>query len=380
MKLFPSLIRAGAVCVLAFLPAPSIAQPGGPVAPAGFGDPVAPDAAEDGDEPEAPTAVSIMEEVFSLPLVEADNLLHDIPSDRLRYARLREMLAGGKARLEKLVVLRTKSGQRAVFESIHELRYPTEFTPPSAVPANPSDKPPPKVENSFPMNPTTPTAFDVRNIGDTLELEPVVGPDGMTIDLNLVPQSVRYLGDRTFDVPDPVKQPIIETGKITTQVSVRDGQPYFLGTAHPPLANGFPGQQKEQRVWLEFLTVNLVRFERPGLSKGAEATLARAQKMRIQKLEFRDTSILDAVEFLQKKSVEIDPAPAVAPGINPAPLVPRGIRFILKAPPNLLHTKVTLSLKDVSLLDAAREVAKRAAFILEPGESALIIRAAGENP
>ena len=364
MKLFPSIISAGAVCVLAFHPARSSAQPAA-------AEPVVPEAADDGDEHEGPVAVSIMEEVFSLPLADADNLLHDVPSDRLRYARLREMLAGGKARLEKLMVLRTKSGQRAVVESVHELIYPSEFDAPKPpAPANSADgadKAPPKVENSFPINPTTPTAFEKRNIGDTLEVEPVVGPDGMTIDLNLVPQSVRYLGDRTIDGPHPVKQPIFETGKVTTSVSVRDGQPYFLATVHPALANGFPGQQKEQRVWLEFLTVNLVRFERIGLSKGAAAMVARAQKMRLAKLDFRETSIFEAAEFLHKQSVELDPEK-------------QGLHFVLKAPPNLLQTKITLSLKGVSLLEAAREVAKRAALIVEPEDSALLLRAAGENP
>src|SRR5256885_8461855 len=41
------------------------------------------------------------------------------------------------------------------------------------------------------VTPTTPNAFDTRNTGVTLEIEPVVGPDGVTIDLNLVPQIVR---------------------------------------------------------------------------------------------------------------------------------------------------------------------------------------------
>lgn len=386
MKLFPSFAAAGAAVVLTLSPTQSVCAQIPDAAP--FAPPDQ-EAAEEGDPFEGPVTISIMEEVFSLSPVEADNLLHDIPSDRLRYARLREMLAAGKARLEKLMVLRTKSGQRAVVESVHELRFIASVPVPPPAPLPPAenaDKAPEVAVEGKPLVPppavSTPAiTYETRNIGDTLELEPVLGPDGMTIDLNLVPQTARYLGERTLGGNDSVKQPIIEVGKVTTSLSVRDGHPVLLGTVHPPLANGFPGQQKEQRVWLEFLTVNLIRAEAPEpLPKGAAATLARAQKMRIPKLEFRDTSILDAVEFLQKRSVEIDPAPAVAPGINPAPLVPRGIRFILKAPPNLLQTKVTLSLKDVSLLDAAREVAKRAAFILEPGESALLLRAAGESP
>ena len=48
--------------------------------------------------------------------------------------------------------------------------------------------------NIQPVTPTTPTAFETRNTGVTLEVEPVVGPDGITIDLNLVPQVVEFEG------------------------------------------------------------------------------------------------------------------------------------------------------------------------------------------
>src|SRR5678815_1788136 len=75
----------------------------------------------------------------------------------------------------------TKSGQRAVIEIIREFRYPTEFDPPQI----------PQTFNgtgggSFPVTPTTPTAFETRNTGVTLEVEPVIGPDLYTIDLQPV--------------------------------------------------------------------------------------------------------------------------------------------------------------------------------------------------
>ena len=366
MKLFPSFVSAGAAVTLALHPGRTIAEPD---TPAGGFSVLAP--------PRSEQPVSITEETFSLSITEAHHLLHDVPSDPLRYVRLREMLTKGKARLERLIVLRTKSGQRAVSENIYEMHYPAEFQPPQPPvikPPTDKDKGAPKVEPVFPVACNDPPSLETRNVGDTLELEPVINPDGITIDLNLVPQSVRYVGDRTAGGPHPVKTPIFETSKITTSVLVHDGQPYFLGTLSPTFANAQPGQQKDQRVWLDFLTVNVVRLERGDrLSKeakgsdGAVALLARAQAMRIVKLDFRETSIIEAVEFLHKQSVELDPEK-------------QGLHFVLKAPPNLLQTKITLSLKDVSLLDAAREVAKCAALIVEPVDSALLLRATGENP
>jgi general secretion pathway protein D len=98
------------------------------------------------------------------------------------------------------------------------------------------------------VTPTTPTAFETRNTGVTLEVEPVIGPDGYTIDLNLVPQVVEFegfinygspiqttgtnaLGVTTVNVltPNIINQPIFSTRKVTTSVSVFDGSTVVLG-------------------------------------------------------------------------------------------------------------------------------------------------------
>ena len=365
MKLLPSLAVASAAIALAFHPAQTLAQANG--------EPPA-NAAEAGGDNDGPATLSITEETFSLPIADADHLLHDVPSDVLRYARLREMLAGSKARLERLTVLRTKSGQRAVAESIDELRYGTEFrhrqTPDQTNAGDKTDKPAPKapppanaVENGI-----VPITFETRNVGDIIELEPVLGPDGITIDVNLVTETTRYAGDHADGGPHPVKMPIFEVSKITTSITVRDGQPYLLGTLNPPFSNGLAREQKEQRVWLNFVTVDVVRLERGGAySKGAAATLAKAQAIRIAKLEFHEASVTEAVDFLRRKSVELDPEK-------------KGVNIVLKAPPNLAQIKVTLSLTDVPLWDAIRYLANLAALVVEPEDSALLLRAAGENP
>ena len=159
----------------------------------------------------------------------------------------------------------TKSGQRAVIEIVREFRYPTQFQPPQipqtvgAVRTDSGglvgDLIPLGSTSTVPVTPTTPTAFETRNTGVTLEVEPVVGPDGVTIDLNLVPQVVEFEGfinygspilspsstflDTVASVirttpqnvitPNVINQPIFSTRKITTSVSVWDGQTVVLG-------------------------------------------------------------------------------------------------------------------------------------------------------
>ena len=96
-----------------------------------------------------------------------------------------------------------------------------------------------------------PTAFETRNLGVTLEVEPIIGPDGYTIDLNLSPEVVEFDGFINYGSPingpilntlvvpnivatavltaNVINQPIFSTRKVTTSVSIWDGQTVALG-------------------------------------------------------------------------------------------------------------------------------------------------------
>jgi general secretion pathway protein D len=145
----------------------------------------------------------------------------------------------------------TKSGQRAIIEVVREFRYPKTYTPPQV----------PQIgsttggnNNVVPVvvTPTTPQDWETRNTGVTLEVEPVVGGDATTIDLNLVPQVVEFEGFINYGSPinavgvntiggaittsvpvlltqNVINQPVFSTRKVTTSVSVYDGQTVVLG-------------------------------------------------------------------------------------------------------------------------------------------------------
>ncbi len=152
----------------------------------------------------------------------------------------------------------TKSGQKASIEIIREFLYPTQFTPPQ-IPQTTSNNVIPGLttgltgassgsNGSFPVTPTTPTNFEKRNTGVTLEVEPIIGPDNFTIDLNLQPQVVDFDGFINYGspiqttqtnalgistpvvlTPNTINQPIFSTRKISTSVSVYDGSTVVLG-------------------------------------------------------------------------------------------------------------------------------------------------------
>ncbi|MFM8808983.1 MAG: Amuc_1098 family type IV pilus outer membrane protein [Chthoniobacterales bacterium] len=170
----------------------------------------------------------------------------------------------------------TKSGQKATITLSREFPYPQEFEPPQ-IPQNTggstltvnggatADTSDPVVTPSFP------TDFTTRNLGVTLEVEPQIGPDGYTIDLNLTPEVVDFDGfinygspiyaprsQRTTIIPfigpdgnvsfadlapvlgasaterqllteNVINQPIFSTRKVTTNVSIWDGQTVVIG-------------------------------------------------------------------------------------------------------------------------------------------------------
>lgn len=148
----------------------------------------------------------------------------------------------------------TRSGQRAKIEVIREFIYPTEFDPPE-IPesfgtttgiATSQDNL--GTVSSFPVTPTTPTAFEMRSVGVTMEVDPVIGNDGFTIDLNLAPEVVEFEGFINYGSPirssgvdgagnavqielteNRIEQPIFATRKVTTAVTIWDGQTVAIG-------------------------------------------------------------------------------------------------------------------------------------------------------
>jgi general secretion pathway protein D len=145
-----------------------------------------------------------------------------------------------------------KSGQRSRVAVTREFIYPTEFDPPQipqTLGATYTYLNGVLIEISTPgvnpVTPTTPTAFEMREVGVVLEVEPVVGPDNRTVELNLVPNLVEFEGFINYGspialtgsavppgliaTPNEILQPIFRSNKVSTNVTVYDGQTVVLG-------------------------------------------------------------------------------------------------------------------------------------------------------
>jgi general secretion pathway protein D len=149
----------------------------------------------------------------------------------------------------------TKSGSKAIIKMVREFPYATEFTAPTLGESTSNSTATGLVQIGTPVVPTTPTTFEKREIGVKLEVEPQVGSDNYTIDLQLSPEVVEFDGFVNYGSPimgvifdqllipgvnlsgisttvltdNAINQPIFSVRKVQTSVSIWDGQTVALG-------------------------------------------------------------------------------------------------------------------------------------------------------
>ena len=136
-----------------------------------------------------------------------------------------------------------KSGQRAKIESGQELIYPVEYDPPEL---------PQEVGavagGIFPVTPSHPTTFEMRPLGFTLEVDPVISSDNSTVDVTLAPEFVEFLGFVNYGSPitaagtdalgsptqivvteNQVLMPVFSSVRETLSATIYDGATLVIG-------------------------------------------------------------------------------------------------------------------------------------------------------
>lgn len=153
-----------------------------------------------------------------------------------------------------------RSGEKATIEIIREFIYPSEYEPPE-LPNNVGGNFGGNNNNddngianlaqaaaTFPVTPATPTAFETRNTGVILEVEPVLGDDGYTIDLKFAPEIVDFEGFINYGSPiqtsatnalgnpvtvtiteNRIEMPVFSTRKVNTSLTIYDGHTVAVG-------------------------------------------------------------------------------------------------------------------------------------------------------
>lgn len=153
-----------------------------------------------------------------------------------------------------------RSGQKATIEIIREFIYPTEYEPPelpNSVGTSSIDTGGLDVGggissggaiSSFPVTPATPTAFETRNTGVTLEIEPTIGENDFVIDLRFVPEIVEFEGFINYGSPiqsggadvlgnpisititeNRIEMPVFSSRRVNTSLTIYDGYTVAIG-------------------------------------------------------------------------------------------------------------------------------------------------------
>jgi general secretion pathway protein D len=149
-----------------------------------------------------------------------------------------------------------RSGQKATIEIIREFIYPTEYEPPE-LPNSVGTSSFSSLgglgglgggSSSFPVTPATPTAFETRNTGVTLEIEPTIGENDFVIDLRFVPEIVEFEGFINYGSPiqspstdalgnpvtaiiteNRIEMPVFSTRRVNTALTIYDGYTVAVG-------------------------------------------------------------------------------------------------------------------------------------------------------
>jgi hypothetical protein len=211
------------------------------------------------------TSISICYEDFSLPLAQAAALRRERLTDAEFYAKVLAAVGKDDIRQETFSIARTVSGKTVTVESNTEETYPTEYGPAKAgitatdedgkeIPAGPVPGP---VAIAIARTPATPNAFETRNTGFTLELEPTLSKDRNSVDLRIVPEHVTLVGRSAWGKEiSTTEMPIFESQRLNMAVTLTLNEPYLLGTPSlPPGSKQDPDSAK--RVWFAFVTATL---------------------------------------------------------------------------------------------------------------------------
>ena len=147
-----------------------------------------------------------------------------------------------------------RSGQKAKIEIIREFIYPTEYEPPQlpqnvgggggfgGIGGNTGGN------NSFPVTPATPTAFETRNTGVTMEIEPILSANNSVIDLTFAPEIVEFEGFINYGSPiqspssdalgnpttvtiteNRIEMPVFSVRRVNTSLQIYDGHTVAVG-------------------------------------------------------------------------------------------------------------------------------------------------------
>ncbi len=190
---------------------------------------------------EVPAQVRVSLQWIEMPQPALTELLGgEDTSGSAMHAKAITLVKDGKAKIVETTVVTGQSGRKFTIESIREEIFPTEYEPPRAGCAAPSDIIRGKTNEPVPpRNLRTPTAFQTRNTGSTLDVEPVASQDSQLIDLRFTSEIVKRVRTDLFSEyhdqwgDASLRMPVYGAWRANTTVTLTSGQFELVSVIHP---------------------------------------------------------------------------------------------------------------------------------------------------
>ncbi|MGI9243547.1 MAG: hypothetical protein ACR2RV_22290 [Verrucomicrobiales bacterium] len=196
---------------------------------------------------EEATEIGVFVEYIQLGRQAASELLGGYDGDG---SALREHLQGmverEEAQLLDSAYVRTRAWGRSRNVSIGEHIYPTEYDPPEE-PTKVFGKIAPGADL---IVPSSPTAFDLRFVGNVLEVGANVYAGEDVVELKIASNLAEYTGDSTYgEGAAEAVQPIFDALSSYARVYIKSGQ-FVLLAAHTPRLDGEVERDRSKRVFV----------------------------------------------------------------------------------------------------------------------------------
>lgn len=154
------------------------------------------------------------------------------------HAKVMALSKTGEAKILETSMVVCRSGQMAAAVAILEEIYPTEYGEPISVDASSNFG---GISFSEPINPMlrSMTAFETKNNGLTLQVEPNIGNSPQIIDLRISPEFVRRIRlDTWFEHKDQWgnaswRMPVFEKWGSETSLILRSGKSELISVINP---------------------------------------------------------------------------------------------------------------------------------------------------
>lgn len=217
-----------------------------------------------GENVDLPKLVRIQVELVDVSHEQFTELMfgpHSSANDGELRKQVTQLVKDGKANIVETMLCTGRSGQKFTTESIEEFIYPTEYEP-ATMPEKVEFKNKEEAEKSkvtprdYATGPT-PTAFETRNLGSTLEVEPTISDDGKLIDLRFIPEIVYHVGNDTWaEWKDAhgecnVQMPKFYLVRVNTQITLVNGQYAMAAALSPKSKEGFPDFTRKLMVFVK---------------------------------------------------------------------------------------------------------------------------------